>query len=297
MADSEVIYLDTNAISYLWTSKEHSATDLESVRKKLRYDASNGWKRFLISVAMLEEVCRLYGRDPRTLRPGEKPNPARNPAIYSHVLNEALFLAQGNIVRSIAEFVKVEARKKRRLYWDELFLEDLRRDELIDKLQDRKFLFYADQRLHEEDRAFSKTEKEAVVYFKELLADKRHDMTAEWFSRAEAIIDDWARDFMAEKRREWRLPVDKRMHLSPKKLPALWNLTSYHVARIYWIHGLGRRLDSSDMRDSAHFGHAAYADTFVTGDEGLISKSNLAGVGTLRIVRFREWVAEILTGS
>jgi len=277
----EAVYLDTNAVSYLFKNPWHEARRLECLRRQLREDLRGGRLEFLTSIHVLAELSRIYRKDP---------------ALFKSVLDEILYLSESRIVREVGELTKVEARRKGGLRRENLFLDADRTRGLLDRLQDERFLQANDEAMHQETEKFLSEEKKARKHIGELLKDTREDLTEEWFRNKSAVIESWCRDFMREKRREWRLPRDERNWSHPTRMLSLWNLVSYHIARIYWIYGLGRKLDPSDKYDAAHFACSAYADVLVTSDKGLIAKAGLTGVGRLRITRFRDWVDAILLG-
>ena len=100
---------------------------------------------------------------------------------------------------------------------------------------------------------------------------------------------------MKEKREEWGLSEDQDDWCKPQDLPTLWNLVSYHVARIYWLHGEGRAVDRSDSNDSGYYADAAYADVLVTNDKRFSAKSALIRRDELTIASFQDWANSIVS--
>jgi hypothetical protein len=136
-----------------------------------------------------------------------------------------------------------------------------------------------------------KAEAEAEL---KALGGKWTDVFKDWDADPQAVIDDWTLHDMNKHPSMFALPSDRTAWPKPRELPTLWYARAYTVARLKEI-GEGRAPDErGDLYDGIYFQDSAYADIFVTDDDGIHRRAQSARITHPRILRLAEWTAEII---
>jgi hypothetical protein len=121
------------------------------------------------------------------------------------------------------------------------------------------------------------------------------DVFREWDVDPQAVIDEWTLHDMTKSPSLYGLPADRGAWPKPRELPTLWYARAYNVARLKEI-GEGRAPDErGDLYDGIYFQDSVYADVFITEDDAIHRRAQLARVTHPRFLRTADWVAE-LTG-
>lgn len=117
-------------------------------------------------------------------------------------------------------------------------------------------------------------------------------VTRRWWQDAEAHIDDWVRDHIANSKHHLELGNDPAVWPSPRDLPTVWAIYSYQMARIVMNVGLGRTIGDGDAHDAQHFANACYADIFVTEDGGFRDTLAIIPNIPVTVLSFCEFAAQ-----
>jgi hypothetical protein len=114
-----------------------------------------------------------------------------------------------------------------------------------------------------------------------------------WWRDAEAHIEDWVRDHIANSLEHLGLGDDPATWPNPHDLPTVWAIYSYQMARIVMNVGLGRVIGDGDAHDAQHFANACYADVFVT--EDVAFRDTLAIIPNIPVTvfSFRDFAAQL----
>jgi hypothetical protein len=115
-----------------------------------------------------------------------------------------------------------------------------------------------------------------------------------WFAQRESRIEDWAKAMLRDFRADMRLPKEESEWPDVKRLPTVWAMTSFRLARMYLVLRDGRRIDPNDFPDWGHYVGAIHAEALVSDDarfKGIIEECPTPKPITLS---FRDWASDLL---
>ncbi|HLG56845.1 MAG TPA: hypothetical protein VI485_16020 [Vicinamibacterales bacterium] len=119
------------------------------------------------------------------------------------------------------------------------------------------------------------------------------ERTRQWWRNAEAQVDDWVSDHMANNRERLGLSADRAHWPAPSTLQTIWHFYAYRMARIHLNVGENRRVRGSDCYDAHHYAAAASMDIMVSDDGDLRATAAVIPNPPFRLLTFEEFVNEL----
>jgi hypothetical protein len=117
-------------------------------------------------------------------------------------------------------------------------------------------------------------------------------VTQRWWRDAEAHIENWVRDHIANSKEHLGLGHDPAAWPSPHDLPTVWAIYSYQMARVVMNVGLGRAIGDGDAHDAQHLASACYADIFVSEDGAFRDTLAIIPNIPVTVLSFREFASQ-----
>jgi hypothetical protein len=237
----------------------------------------------VLTFPLLEEVAGIMRRDRERFRRSA----------------EALWtLGDSFLIRPSVERFAIEARKRRKLRPYEVFYPRAQVVPLRQAfLDDEALVEGGDEHAYQVKRQYEADEKSRRVEALAELAAHAQTWQAElggddrdWH----AVVDEWTLFEMRRSPAFYGLPPDESDWPMPRDFVTLWYARAYTVARLIEVLGEGRKIDGGDLYDALHFEDAAYADVFVTNDDGLHRRAAKYALPSPRLVRAEAWIAEVL---
>lgn len=142
---------------------------------------------------------------------------------------------------------------------------------------------------------FGRREKQARSGLAETVGTQKNmaAVVQEWFKDPTTVIDEWARDEMRRRVRQFGLPRNELRWPSPRDLPTVWHMWAYRCARIFLLNRDGRAIDQNDYVDWEHYWSAAHCDVLVVDDRGFRQVVELCPPPKPRLLSFAEWCGEL----
>jgi hypothetical protein len=195
-----------------------------------------------------------------------------------------------NLLLTVSEIVRLEAKYRRRLEHNEPF-------DTFERRQRVKAAMLGGDRLNDlaqrvKHFADSKALDMLAIREKvtERLADAHpnlsvHQIVTRWWAESKINIDDWTRTYIEQSLARLRLSDDPSLWPTPDEAPSARNFISYQMARIALTVGHGRAIKPSDTHDAYHYASTCYGDVFVTEDKGCRETIEFIA-GPLRVISF-----------
>ncbi len=273
-------YLDTNAVTYLYSHREFSEDQLATVRHRLAARESS--VVLLASPSVIQELVPIRRHDWRLFQ--------RLSSDLRHLVGRGLLEHTNHLVeaelhrcRAVRETERLLTREDRRGLWS-LFRSARVADAVARQTREETEEFKRDEERHRETvrSQFNRPHISRSL--------------REWWSDVEPVVEDWAREFIRGRGRPY-LPagVDPES-VDPKSIQALWHFYAYKMARIYLNVGEGRRIQPSDLLDAHHFVGASYAGVLVTDDRAFRETIDVIPGIAFRVLTFPEFVQVAVAG-
>lgn len=115
-----------------------------------------------------------------------------------------------------------------------------------------------------------------------------------WFANRESRIEDWGKDTLRRFREDMRLPKDEREWPDVRRLPTVWAMTSFRLARMYLVLRDGRKIDANDFPDWGHYVGAIHAESIVSDDAKFRSIIEECPAPKPVARSFADWASDLL---
>lgn len=263
------IYLDTNAINYLFEREGYTPHVLDEIRTRLRNAVCSGSLIVMADTTLLEELAGTA---------------YRNNAKYQRMFDYIHGLIGSNWLLPLNERVKCEANLKRPLKDQERMLVSSPTNDLSTVLEVSDDSYERKKKFKQDHDASRST---LIDQFGRapLMANAKA-----WWAEAERIIPGWVIDYFEASQDILDLPKDRSQWPLPKEVPSAWNFITYYLARLWMNLGKGSRIVPSDENDARHYSAAAYANVMVTDDAAFIETYAEIPNTPFKLERFSDFV-------
>jgi hypothetical protein len=272
------IYLDTNAVNYLFGYSNWAPDHLKAVRRALAGACGDGRLAVVVSLGLAEELAGLQRTDP--IR-------------YGRMVKFVYDLAGWRILLPLPERMKGEVVTRAKLGGRAPFLSTELRAQLRRSMTQPSFAQEAAYEVHAQRTSFEEHQRAKRTEVRKKLGPKWAAHTRDWWQDALPLIDLWTSDDMAASP-GLNLPGDRMLWPRPVEVPSAWHAKAYQMARIALTVGENRRIQGSDLWDAIHYADAIYADVMVTDDGPFVETCNAIPAKPFAIESFRAFAEQRL---
>ncbi len=280
---SERVYLDKNALSNLWRSRDVPDRTKLRLRRRLHSPLAVGAPTIVVDLILLDELSRLHEN-------GRKRE-------VEFICN----LPRREILRPLGERARFEVSSL--LGGDDengLCLTNAESLQVLrDAMSDKQLVGEAAAALERDLKMFEAAELKSrqgmlrTLGGQEKLTEVFSTLIAE--GKLEALVVSRAREEMGALRKVLGLPAKKRNWPDPVKVPSLFARTSYETTRICLLNMKeGCKIDRNDFSDGLHYAAATHADILVTDDKAFRAIIEACPGRRPRLMKFHEWVKHVI---
>lgn len=280
---SERVYLDKNALSNLWRSRDVSDRTKLRLRRRLNSPLAVNAPTIVVDLILLEELSRLH----------ENGRKREVEFIYN--------MPRRMMLRPLSERARFEVSSVFGGNDEEglCLTQDESGQVLLDAMADKHLVGMAAAALERDLKIFEASELKSRQGM--LRAIGSQGRLTELFStliaegNLETLVVKRAREEMVELRDVLGLPTNKRSWPDPTQLPSFFARKSYETTRICLVNMKVRgEIDRNDYADSLHYAAAAHADILVTDDKAFRAIIESCPGRRPRLMKFTEWAKHVV---
>ena len=250
MPSAVEVYLDTNAVSYLFQPPPGCPAAAETQHAFKRH-VEEGSLTVVTSLSVFDELTGMAGSQPET---------------YQRTQELLWNLAGSHVLHDNYDRIQLEIHQQGPVSGADRFLPRVERRRLRSKVRRLSIAEEVTQRRRQLTEAHAKEFEKLRTEVVADIGDDPAKKTRAWWEKAPKLFDDWTLTYFRTNRRRLGLPISEDDWPEPRRVPSAWHKVAFYFAWIKQTVGEGRRIKPSDRYDIDHYVNASYVDLIVTSD-------------------------------